>query len=110
MTKTIPTIAAALLMTAVATPVFAQAAIQERMCLDCPGEHLPYFGEERRVAIARPLDERLACGRRLIERRLEDSTDATKIVRRDCAQRCRVVRHKCRASLAGRSETVPHCI
>jgi hypothetical protein len=29
MTKTIPTIAAALLMTAIATPVFAQAAIQE---------------------------------------------------------------------------------
>jgi len=29
MAKTIPTIAAALLMTAVATPVFAQAAIQE---------------------------------------------------------------------------------
>jgi hypothetical protein len=29
MTKTIPTLAAALLMTAVATPVFAQAAVQE---------------------------------------------------------------------------------
>jgi hypothetical protein len=29
MTKTIPTVAAALLMTAIATPVFAQAAIQE---------------------------------------------------------------------------------
>ena len=29
MTKSIPTIAAALLMTAIATPVFAQAAIQE---------------------------------------------------------------------------------
>jgi hypothetical protein len=32
MTKSIPTFAAALLMTAIATPVFAQAAIQE------PGE------------------------------------------------------------------------
>ena len=29
MTKSIPTLAAALLMTAIATPVFAQAAIQE---------------------------------------------------------------------------------
>ena len=29
MTKTIPTLAAAFLMTAVATPVFAQAAVQE---------------------------------------------------------------------------------
>jgi len=29
MTRTIPTLAAALLMTAIATPVFAQAAIQE---------------------------------------------------------------------------------
>lgn len=29
MTKTIPTIAAALVLTAIATPVFAQAAIQE---------------------------------------------------------------------------------
>jgi hypothetical protein len=29
MTRTIPTLAAALLMTAIATPVFAQAAVQE---------------------------------------------------------------------------------
>jgi hypothetical protein len=48
MTKTIPTLAAALLMTAVATPVFAQAAVQE------PGAYAFYHPDADVLNAGRP--------------------------------------------------------
>ena len=60
-----------------------RSGIDERVCLRVRRQHPLHLGPQRRLPVARAVEERLPLGRRPIERRLEQAANSLEVVRSD---------------------------